>query len=499
MNTCPADRLGIAAVVFACVACLLATSPDPADAACTEIEGGTLKIKPAAGSSRSRFHWKARDKAAQLLLADPRTGTTTLELRVGEAAPAQFSFGLTSAAAWRGSGSPPRAWTYRAKHDPASVPGIDTIRSRHDSFLVKGKDGVIDQIVAPIDLPVRITVTDSAGACFTTEFRECTRNDFRSVKCKWTPTTLPEVPDLVFQSGFEPDTNHVFVSGTPAPCTDDILGEDHSVNGRGDWQDDLEQTPFGPFKFCFGGGDRTQRSLDLVVDPEDPSNQVLYGRIVEPNENVSDNNTIACDGDPQGSRKARIHAVMNSPTSLTRFDYRMRVRLGEAGLAPVVAADSEINWFTLAEFWNNLPAENDTFRITLNAIKQGVSNEPLRFGVKADKQNDGSSTWHRVWPSGWPSSGVEVPLGEWFTLDFSIIEGNGSTGRVTIRMTDADGEVHTIADITNWTRSPDGVADGFSALNPLKLYTSGALMCALADFGLPLEIWWDDFAIGSPD
>ncbi|MGB0592061.1 MAG: hypothetical protein ACPGU1_20455 [Myxococcota bacterium] len=33
-------------------------------------------------------------------------------------------------------------------------------------------------------------------------------------------------------------------------------------------------------------------------------------------------------------------------------------------------------------------------------------------------------------------------------------------------------------------------------LNPLKVYTSGHLMCGLHSAGLPLEIRWDDFAIG---
>ena len=45
------------------------------------------------------------------------------------------------------------------------------------------------------------------------------------------------------------------------------------------------------------------------------------------------------------------------------------------------------------------------------------------------------------------------------------------------------------------------VPDGIAEFNPLKLYTSGTLVCALKglDPPVPLEIWWDDFAIGSPD
>ena len=45
------------------------------------------------------------------------------------------------------------------------------------------------------------------------------------------------------------------------------------------------------------------------------------------------------------------------------------MRLG-AGFAAIVDADHEIDWLTIGEFWNNQPAEPDTFRVTLNLVNR---------------------------------------------------------------------------------------------------------------------------------
>jgi hypothetical protein len=306
---------------------------------------------------------------------------------------------------------------------------------------------------------------------------------------------LPDVPNLIFQSGFEPDTEHVFAEDTTAPCTDDLWGEDSSVEEKGHWEDDLEGGTFGEGHFCFGGGDRSQRQVNLVPDPEDPDNQVLHMQIIEPGENVHDDDEIACNGEADGSRKARIqHTLLNNP-NLSRVDYRTRLRVGDAFQA-MVDAPFAIDWMTIGEFWNNQSAEADSFRVTLNLVKpESKAGVPFYFGIKADKQLDGESTWSLVWEEEIVSN-VVVPIEQWFTIEVSITEGDATTGRTTMHVTTEDGTRHQVADVTGWTRSPDGVADGFKDINTMKIYTSGAVMCALKDEGKTLDIWWDDYAIG---
>jgi hypothetical protein len=501
------NRLNCCAASLLCAALLVPATSGQAGAQCTAIDGGKLKIKPAAGNSRSKLSWKAKDKSVEFLIADPTVGTTTIEMVAAGTVLASLGYGPVSAAAWRSGGTPLRIWKYKDKDDPSPIDGVQKIISKSNLFKLRGKQGIIDLLTAPLALPVTMQITDSAGACYLARFSQCSDNSNRSIKCRADTSFLPDVPDLVFRSGFENDTNHVYATATTAPCTDDLWGEDLSVASPNHWENDLEggvDGPFGQFHFCFGGGDRSQRALNLVSDPDEPSNQVLYGRIDEPNEIISDD-AIACNNDAIGARKSRIQAVIQDNPSLGRLDYRLRVRLGKPALDAMVNQPEPITWFTLAEFWNNQPGESDTFRITLGLGKASGTGERLFFSLSAEKQDPGLGTWEDVWPAvGGGVSDVEVPHGEWFTLEVTIVEGDLTGGRAHVRMTDAAGQTHTVADVTNWTYSPDasgGSQDGFKDFNPLKLYTSGALVCALKDQvpSIPLEIWWDDFAIGSPD
>jgi hypothetical protein len=303
--------------------------------------------------------------------------------------------------------------------------------------------------------------------------------------------------DLIFNTGFEDNSTHIFAENTTAPCTDDIRGVDLSVEQNGDWEGDLENGTFGEAQFCFGGGDRTQRGIDFVQDPEHSNNQVMHMWIIEPAENISDTDDIPCNGEADGSRKARIQHVLKDNPHLHAFQYQVKIRLGD-GFQTLVDSEYEINWMTIGEFWNNQPSEDHSFRITLNLIKpDNESGTPFYFGLKADKQDEGASEWNSAWPEEIISD-VEVPLESWFTLDVTIIEGDNENGRAIVHVT-IDGEEFEVADVTGWTHAPsDPNPDGFRAINTMKIYTSGPVMCGLKDLGKTLDVWWDDYKIGVP-
>lgn len=161
-----------------------ATAAYKASAQCTPIDGGKLKIKPAAGNTRSRFDWKAKDKSVDFLIADPTVGTTTVEMLVGGSPVTSIVYGPASAPAWRSSGNPIRAWKYKDRDDPSPVDGIEKIKSKATQFKVKGKQGIIDLITAPLALPIFMQLTDSAGTCYIAQFSVCTSNDDRMIRCE---------------------------------------------------------------------------------------------------------------------------------------------------------------------------------------------------------------------------------------------------------------------------------------------------------------------------
>ena len=324
------------------------------------------------------------------------------------------------------------------------------------------------------------------------------------------PNILPSVPNLIFQTGFEPDTEHLFDYSTPAPCTDNLFGVDRSVPDHGDWESDLVGGIFGDAKFCFGGGTQEQRSIALLPDPDDADNQVLLFRIDEPGENVSDNDEIACNDDPTGSRKARIQHVLNENSNLTQLDYRLRMRLGEGFQRFVDQPDLTIDWMTIGEYWSH-QTNGDRSRVTISLVKPDEEG-PFYFAMKADWQLaelSGTSDWTHTWPEAIAPDGVivsdiEAPIGSWFMLEVSLTAGDGVTGdpgHLEVHVTLTDGERQEVAVVDDTTVVPGGAdanANHFDTISTMKLYTMGALMCGLHDLDppVPLEVWLDDYAIG---
>ena len=94
------------------------------------------------------------------------------------------------------------------------------------------------------------------------------------------------------------------------------------------------------------------------------------------------------------------------------------------------------------------------------------------------------------------SSGLGEDLGEWFTVEYCIVEGNEKTGRFYMLMTRGNGKKQVIFDIQNYTHNTkDPNPDGITLWNPMKLYTSKNLVDYVRKEGKALQLYWDDFEI----
>ncbi len=297
------------------------------------------------------------------------------------------------------------------------------------------------------------------------------------------PTTTVGEPRwrTVFRSGFGPGVEVVRID----EARGDLRGGDGTAPGLDDWETDLEHGGVvGDFRVYLEDGGLDPGLFDLVADPADPGNRVLAMHLDSPN---------VTDGD-----KGRVQAVLRDLPGLHEFAYEVRVRL-EEGFAPLTRHEGRITWLTLAEFWNDLPGTDRGFRVTLNVTKeQAAPGTPLTWHLHGQEQI--GRAWYDDPAHGWShvATGVPVPLGEWVTLRVRLREGDGDTGLVQVEMTDAGGRTWTIADVRGRTRHPDSPADGFDALNPMKLYTSGQLLRGLDGVGRDLVVLWDDFVLRVP-
>lgn len=282
---------------------------------------------------------------------------------------------------------------------------------------------------------------------------------------------------LSFQSGF----------GGTVQVTDredrraDIVGREPALD-RSDWEADLERgSPFGVAQIFFEDGATSQRDVELITDPNDSENSVMEYRISEPH--------IPGASQP----KARIQLGLNNNEQLFSVRYSVRVRLLE-GFEALEAWEREIHWLTLAEFWNNLPGEDHTFRVTLNLNKE--ENGPLVWNSHAQTQGRDGGPWTDVWEE--RNEDAPVPIDEWFTLDVLLVEGCEQDGRYEVSITLADGTRHEVMQVRGTTHHPtDPAPDGFGNINPLKLYTSGELVDFVRGEGAALRVLWDDFVLES--
>jgi hypothetical protein len=284
---------------------------------------------------------------------------------------------------------------------------------------------------------------------------------------------------LVFQSGFE---NSVIVQ---RENNADLTGADPSFNEKNDWIRDLADRPdFGRFAIQYHVGDASMRNATIIPEPGNPANHVMAFTLVKPIVNGSN---------------GRIQANMYGNKGLKEFSQSVRIFLHE-DFKTVYSYPGEIHWLTIAEFWNNITWNQSVpnrFRITLGLGKAAGTVSNLSFILDAEDCElfaDNSQRYTKIWAE--KNESVAVPVGKWFTMNYYYKEGDKQSGRFTMSITPDGKPKSTVFDIHNITHNTtDQAPDGVSDLNPLKLYTSKALLEFMQNHNPKknLQIYFDDF------
>ncbi len=290
----------------------------------------------------------------------------------------------------------------------------------------------------------------------------------------------PEAGELIFQSGFEPESK-VIAKGSDA----DITGADLSFADHNHWVNDLDNHPdIGNFYLQYQGGDSTMRFAKIIAEPGNPSNHVLYFWLNEPN----------VEG-----KKGRIQANLYGNKGMKEFYQSERIFLHN-DFNTVRTFPNKISWLTIAEFWNNVTWNKNIpygFRITLGIGKPVATESDLYFiidGEDCELFADGSQKYTTLWSE--INQKVKVPVGKWFTLEYYYKEGNADNGRFYMTIQPEGEKKEVVYDLTRFTHNtkdpnPDGVTD----FNPIKLYTSKPLIDYMRGQGKTLQIYWDDFKL----
>ncbi|MBN1670985.1 MAG: hypothetical protein JXR37_08130 [Kiritimatiellae bacterium] len=297
-------------------------------------------------------------------------------------------------------------------------------------------------------------------------------------------TAAVSVPgaELVFQSGFEPDTHIVPLNskeGLDADVT--IKGIDKSVPAPNDWVADWN----GKFKFHYTGAKHAIQHAAIVKEPG-TENSVLHFWI---------------KGKEGRTTKYRVQANIYDNTMCgSELTYRVRLFI-HPDFNKLKTFPGRIGWMTIAEFWNN-PGWGPwkyPFRTGLGVhkIKEGPV-ENFYFGSHGQKLGVDEEGNRNVkhWGPGtlWSEhSTVPVPIGRWFELEVYLREGDEQHGRLVVSIREGDGPKQTVLDITNWMQHPKATEQDGWQINPMKIYTHYKHVDHIRNNGGALQCYWDDF------
>ncbi|HTE24327.1 hypothetical protein [Flavitalea sp.] len=282
---------------------------------------------------------------------------------------------------------------------------------------------------------------------------------------------------LVFQSGFE---NSVIKQ---RENNADLSGADPAFREKNDWIRDIADRPdFGKFGIQYHVGDSSMRNATIIPEPGNPGNHVMAFTLLKPIVNGSN---------------GRIQANMYGNKGMKEFSQSVRIFLHEDFKA-VCSYPGEVHWLTIAEFWNNITWNQSVparFRITLGLGKAAGTVNNLSFILDAEDCElfaDNSQQYTKIWAE--KNESVAVPVGKWITMNYYYKEGDKQSGRFTMSIIPEGGKKVVVFDIHNITHNTtDKAPDGVSDLNPLKLYTSKALIEFMDSQNKTLQICWDDF------
>lgn len=281
--------------------------------------------------------------------------------------------------------------------------------------------------------------------------------------------------NLLFQSGFE---DGVSLTGNK----EDLRGSDGM-----DWTSDLESGIPEVRKFFFNfvdGVHGRDLKVELRQDPENKDNRVLYF------ENIQS----VVSGKTSRVQSELLFQEYNNVFSQGYVRYRMRF---SENIDHLRQYSGEIGWFTIMEWWENVdsrlsgdPAGKS--RVALHINKKAGKGQKLFWRIYSEKRQPYNERGDKLFNE--INNSVEVPVGEWFTLETFFRQGDKNKGLVQVAITTESGDRKVLFNIKGATQHP-------SAPQPMrswqffKLYTSRELLKFMKDAGKPAAVYYDDIMI----
>lgn len=222
---------------------------------------------------------------------------------------------------------------------------------------------------------------------------------------------------------------------------------------------------------------------EIRTDPVNPSIKALYAQTID-----NDPNSIA-------TTRAQMTIGFNNGTNLSVYHTSHRMYLNP-DIGYLTNYSSSITWFTLFEIWNKRVSEwsgdqAGSARWSFSVKKLSGSGQPLYWTMDSQLMQPEAVKYNHLW--NYSNKTVPIPLGKWFTLDFYMKRGEGTNGRVIIKITPDGGATSTLFDISNTTIYPGRPDIQLSSWQPFKLYLDDTYLDWMRANNKTLSIFYNDF------
>jgi hypothetical protein len=285
---------------------------------------------------------------------------------------------------------------------------------------------------------------------------------------------LSSLKDSTIQDGdlyFEGNMNNVTI--TPE--------DDTELNFNG-W-DKLTANPYIEGIFLNNVGSVNYAFQEIKKDPTNNSINAMYAQSIDDDPKVS------------GTSRAQTSIVFKKGVNLPVYHTSHRMYL-HPDIDYFRNYSSSITWFTVYEIWNEHISDwtgdgAGSARWSLEINKAKGDNMSLYWRIRAETMQPSEAEYKRLWDI--TNELVPIPLGKWFTLDLYMKRGEGSDGRMTIKIT-PDGETTAILfDVVNTTMYPGHPELQISALQPFKLYLDDTYLDWMRSNNKLISAYYNDF------
>jgi hypothetical protein len=300
------------------------------------------------------------------------------------------------------------------------------------------------------------------------------------VACKHTSINCGKECLQVEEKLFYTEFNNTLLIDAPYSKVE-ITDSSSSTDTITSWTEFTNHPNIGTVQLSYEDGNTNQRFAQITQDSEDINNNIIQFTIKEPHINEG---TL---------KKGRVQCNINENNCITELSEKISFKLHK-DLEYLLEWDKKVDWFTILEFWNNADwtKEKYPFRITINLFKEENSHE-FMFHIKGEyKKNCKICKWHKQWEE--LNTEFIIPIDTWVNLELYLKEGDNNNGKIQLRASTQESEIQNIFNITNYTQHPkEKCADGFTHMQPFKLYTGEEIINYMKDAQKELTIYWDNF------